>query len=166
MTQETLSDIEYSCRKKATRREKFLTAMDGIVPWSDWVEKIRPHYPDGKIGRPPKDIETMLRMYLMQKWYHLSDAAMEDAIYDSYAMRNFMHLDFMAEQVPASTTLRRFRILLEKQGLNRQIEEDIRERLKKARLSLRTGSLADAALVALPRPGEKPEESNPRDGED
>ena len=29
----------------------------------------------------------MLRMYLMQIWFNLSDEGIEDAIYDSYAMR-------------------------------------------------------------------------------
>ncbi|MCD8132771.1 MAG: transposase [Clostridiales bacterium] len=93
MKQQTFSDIEYSNRRKKTRREKFPDSMDKMIPWEHWVDMIRPYYPSGKRGRPPKDIETMLRMYLMQNWFNLSDAAIEDAIYDSYAMRNFMHLD-------------------------------------------------------------------------
>ena len=47
------------------------------------------------LGRRPIGIETMLRMYLMQKWFNLSDEGIEDSIYDSYAMRSFMHIDFM-----------------------------------------------------------------------
>ena len=62
---------------------------------------ILPFYPSGKRGRPVKGIETMLRMYLMQIWFNLSDAAIEDAIYDNYAMRPFMCIDFNEEQVPA-----------------------------------------------------------------
>ena len=41
-------------------------------------------------GLPPKDIEVMLRMYLMQNWFNLSDEGVEDEIYDSYAMRSFI----------------------------------------------------------------------------
>jgi IS5 family transposase len=37
----------------------------------------------------------MLRMYLLQVWFPLSDEGVEDAIYDSYAMRRFMGLDLM-----------------------------------------------------------------------
>ena len=55
----------------------------------------------------------MLRMYLMQNWFNLSDAAIEDATYDSYAMRSFMHIDFLEKQVPDATTLLKFRHLLE-----------------------------------------------------
>lgn len=58
---------------------------------------ILPFYPSGKRGRPVKGIETMLCMYLMQIWLNLSDVAIEDAIYDSYAMRSFMRIDFNEE---------------------------------------------------------------------
>ena len=93
MAQMTLSDLEYSNRKRATKREQFLQTMDKIVPSDHWVEIIRPYYPNGKRGRPTRGIEIMLRMYLMQKWFNLSDEGIEDAIYDSYAMRTFMHID-------------------------------------------------------------------------
>lgn len=85
MKQQTFSDIEYSNRRKKTKREEFLDSMDEIIPWDHWVNIIRPYYLSGKRGRPPKAIESMLRMYLMQNWFNLSDAGIEDAIYDSYA---------------------------------------------------------------------------------
>lgn len=87
--------------------------MDAIIPWEAWIEMIRPHYPSGKRGRPVRGIETMLRMYLLQIWFNLSDVGVEEAIYDSYAMKSFMRLDFYNEQVPDSTTLLRFRHLPE-----------------------------------------------------
>ena len=52
----------------------------------------------------------MLRMYLMQNWFKLSDEGIENAI---YAMRCFMHLDFLTDQVPDATTLLHFRHLVE-----------------------------------------------------
>ena len=100
MQQQTFTDVEYSRRKKKTRREEFLNMMDKIIPWNEWIDLIKPYYPSGKRGRPTRGIETMLRMYLMQNWFNLSDAAIEDTIYDSYAMRSFMHIDFYKEQVP------------------------------------------------------------------
>ena len=39
----------------------------------------------------------MLRMYLMQIWFNLSDEGIEDSIYDSYAMRTFMHITSTAD---------------------------------------------------------------------
>ena len=84
MKQESFSDMEYSCRKKKTKREEFLEIMDEIIPWDEWVGIIRPYYPTGERGRPPIEIEIMLRMYLLQCWFNLSDEGVEDAIYDSY----------------------------------------------------------------------------------
>ena len=68
MKQQTISDVEYSARKRKTKREEFLEIMDEIIPWEEWVEYIKPYYPTGKRGRPPKGIEKMLRMYLLQCW--------------------------------------------------------------------------------------------------
>lgn len=150
MKQQTFSDIEYSNRRKKTKREEFLDSMDKMIPWDHWVNMIRPYYPSGKRGRPPKDIETMLRMYLMQNWFNLSDAAIEDSIYDSYAMRNFMHLDFLTEQVPDATTLLHFRHLLEKNKIGEQIFDDVAARLEKAGLIMHGGTIVDATIIAAP----------------
>jgi len=90
MNQQTFTDFEYSNRKRKTKREEFLQVMNDIIPWHEWVALIVPYYPRGKRGRPPMGIEKMLRMYLLQTWFNLSDEGVEDAIYDSYAMRAFM----------------------------------------------------------------------------
>ena len=94
MKQQTISDVEYSARKRKTKREEFLEIMEEIIPRDEWVEYIKPNDPSGKRGRPPKGIEKMLRMYLLQCWFNLSDEGVEDAIYDSYAMRKFVGIDF------------------------------------------------------------------------
>lgn len=121
MNQLTFSDMEYSNRKKKTKREAFLDAMEEIIPWSYWVEIIRPYYFANKRGRKPIGIETMLRMYLMQIWFNLSDEGIEDSIYDSYAMRSFMHIDFHEQQVPDATTLLKFRHMLESNNLGEKL---------------------------------------------
>ena len=150
MKQQTFSDIEYANRKRITKREEFLNSMNEIVPWADWVDMIRPYYPDGKRGRPPKEIETMLRMYLMQNWFHLSDEGTEDAIYDSYAMRQFMQIDFITEQVPDATTLLNFRHLIEDNKLGKKLFDDVNSRLEKAGLIMHGGSIVDATIIDAP----------------
>lgn len=150
MKQQTLSDMEYSNRRKKTKREEFLDAMDEMIPWDYWVNLIRPYYPSGKRGRPPKNIEAMLRMYLMQNWFNLSDAGIEDAIYDSYAMRSFMHLDFFTQQVPDATTLLHFRHLLEENRIGEKIFADVKARLEKAGLMMHGGTIVDATIISAP----------------
>lgn len=139
--------MEYAGRRRKTRRDEFLQVMDTLIPWEHWIEVIRPYYPSGKRGRPPRGIETMLRMYLLQTWFSLSAERIEDAIYDSYAMRAFMHIDFITEQVPASTTLLRFRRLIETHKINEQIMADLSVRLDEAGLAIHGIPIVDATLV-------------------
>lgn len=148
MVQLTFSDLEYSNRKRITKKEKFLDMMDTIIPWEQWIKIIEPYYPSGKRGRPPRGIEVMLRMYLLQNWFNLADEAVEDAIYDSYAMRSFMHLDFFEEQVPDATTLLKFRHLLEKEKIGEKIFTDVKERLDAAGLIMHGGTIVDATIIA------------------
>ena len=147
MNQMTFSDMEYSGRKRLTQKEKFLREMNNVIPWTDWVNKILPYYPKGKRGRPPRGIEVMLRMYLLQIWFNLSDEGLEDAIYDSYAMRNFVGINFLEEQVPNATTLLKFRHLLEKHNLGEAIFNDIKDRLQQAGLMMRGGTIVDATII-------------------
>ena len=150
MKQETFTDIEYSFRKKKTRREEFLEIMDEIIPWDEWVGVIEPYYPKGKRGRPPMGIEKMLRMYLLQIWFNLSDPATEDAIYDSYAMRKFTGIDFMAEAVPDETTLCKFRHLLEANGLNKLFFDAINRVMVKTGHMMKGGTIVDATIINAP----------------
>lgn len=146
----TMTDAEYAGRKRITRREEFLDKMDEIIPWKRWIEMIRPHYPSGKRGRPVRGIETMLRMYLMQVWFNLSDVGIEDAIYDSYAMRKFLGINFLDEQVPDSTTLLKFRHLLEEHEIGKAIFDDIKAQLDKSGLIMHGGTIVDATIVSAP----------------
>ena len=147
MKQATFTDIEYSFRKKRTKREEFLEIMDEIIPWDEWVSIIEPYYPKGKRGRPPKGIERMLRMYLLQIWFNLSDPATEDAIYDSYAMRKFVGINFLEEDAPDATTLLKFRRLLEEHKLNKLFFDAINRVMVETGHMLKGGTVVDATII-------------------
>lgn len=148
--QQTFSDMEYSNRKRITKRELFLRMMDEIIPWAEWVELIRPFYPKGEQGRPPRGIELMLRMYFLQVWFSLSDEMVEDSIYDSHAMRCFVGLNFLEEQVPDATTLLKFRHLLEKHHLGEKLFRSINDFLESKGCMMRGGTIVDATLISAP----------------
>src|SRR5258708_632315 len=114
LSQTSFSQAEFATKKKTTRRERFLGEMERVVPWARLVALVVPHYPSGRRGRPPMDIERMLRLYFLQQWYALADEALEDAIYDSLAMRIFTGIDLSVESAPDATTVLKFRHLLEK----------------------------------------------------
>ncbi len=100
MKQTSFASAEYAGKKRKTRRERFLAEMDAVVPWS-WLEAlIEPHYPrSGKVGRPPIGVPRMLRMYFLQQWYTLADEALEDALYDSLDLRDFVGFELGREIV-------------------------------------------------------------------
>jgi IS5 family transposase len=161
--QQTFSDMEYANRKRVTKRESFLKIMDEIIPWSEWIELIRPFYPNGERGRPPRGIELMLRMYLLQTWFNLSDEMVEDSIYDSYAMRHFVGLDFFEEQVPDATTLLKFRHLLEKHKIGEKLFKAMNGFLEANGCMMRGGTIVDATI--LNAPSSTKNESRERDPE-
>ena len=141
---------EWSQKKKKTKREKFLSQMEELVPWTRLVGLIKPHYPSGRRGRPPMGIEKMLRVYFLQQWYGLADEALEDAIYDSQAMRLFVGIDLSQEGVPDATTLLKFRHLLERHDLTRSIFEEITTMLSEQKCLMKEGTIVDATIIASP----------------
>ncbi len=127
--------------------------MDATIPWARWVGLIEPHYysgAKGKRGRKAKPVETMLRVYLLQVWFSLSDEGVEDAVYDSYAMRRFMGLDFAVEQVPDATTLLHFRHLMEKHKLGEKLFDAQNQIFTEQGWIMRGGSIVDATIIAAP----------------
>jgi IS5 family transposase len=148
--QMSFAQSEYAGKKKVTRREKFLGEMEQIVPWARLVALIEPHYPKGKRGRPPIGLERMLRIYFLQQWYTLADEALEDALYDSQALRNFAGIDLSVESVPDATTLLQFRHLLEAHDLTKGILQEVTGHLGERQLFLKEGTLVDATIIAAP----------------
>lgn len=149
--QQNLTDMEYSNRRRRTKRETFLEKMDAILPWREWVALVTPYYPEGKRGRKPVEIEQMLRMSMLQVWFSLSDEGVEDAIYDSYAMKSFMGIDFSAgEQTPDATTLCKFRKLLNEHGLQKKFFEQVQELLAKEGKLVSGGTIVDATIISAP----------------
>src|ERR1017187_6385507 len=72
MTHQTsFSQAEFAEKKKITRREKFLTRLAAVIPWTKLLAVIEAFYPKGERGRPPIGLERRLRVYFLQQWYGL-----------------------------------------------------------------------------------------------
>src|SRR5450631_170206 len=135
--------------RRRTKREDFLDAMNGIVPWAALCAVIEPHYPKAGNGRPPIGLERMLRIHLLQHWFNLADVACEEALYDSAALRAFVGIDLGREPVPAATILK-FRHLLEKHDLGQAIFAEVGRILQGRGLRLSAGTIVDATIIAAP----------------
>jgi IS5 family transposase len=150
MKQQTLAGFEkYG---KTTRRAQFLVEMDRVVPWAQLAAVIEPVYPKAgpEGGRPPIALERMLRIYFLQQWFNLSDPAVEEALYDSAAMRSFVGIDLGREPAPDETTVCKFRHRLEKHGLGKKIFAAVRQYLKENGIKVSTGTIVDATIISAP----------------
>ena len=137
---------------KTTRKEVFLGEMDKVVPWAALVALIEPyargaHQALG--GRPPFAVQTMLRIHCLQLWWNLSDPAAEEELHERPLYRRFVGLDGAA-RLPDETTILRFRHLLEKHELARQVLAIINTGLSQQGLMLKTGTVVDASIIAAP----------------
>ena len=149
--QSSFTDLEYAAKKKLTRRDRFLAEIDAVTPWAALVAELEPFYSKGKgRGRPPIGLERMLRMYVAQQCFGLSDEGIEDAVYDSQSIRRFVGIDLGREGAPDATTLLKFRRLLEARELTRGIFEVINRQLAEKGLLMREGTIVDATLIAAP----------------
>src|SRR5215472_15823655 len=150
MKQLTLARVGFARYGKTTRRAVFLTEMERVVPWSALCALIEPFYPEPGNGRPPVGVERMLRIYFLQQWFNLSDPAVEEALYDSRAMRGFVGIDLGREPVPDETTVCRFRHLLEQHDLGRQLFDEVQRHLAAQGLKVATGAIVDATILNAP----------------
>ena len=149
--QTSFSELEYAAKKKLTRRDRFLAEIEAVTPWAALEAEIAPFYPkDEGRGRPPIGLHRMLRMYIAQQCFGLSDEGIEDALYDSQAIRRFVGIDLARENAPDATTLLKFRRLLETNGLTRKVFEAINAHLAERGLILREGTIVDATFIAAP----------------
>jgi IS5 family transposase len=144
------ADLGLNLTSKRTRKREFLDEMNRVVPWSDLVALVTPFAPEGRRGRPPFAVETMLRLHFMQQWFGLSDPAMEEALHDVPLYREFAGLDSWTTRLPDESTILRFRHLLEKHKLATQILALINDMLRDKGLMLRAGTVVDATLIAAP----------------
>ena len=150
MKQMTLSAGGFERYGKTTRRAVFLAEMNRVVPWAKLCAVVEPYYPKAGNGRPPIGLERMLRIYFLQQWFNLSDPAVEEALYDSLAMRDFVGIDLGREPAPDETTVCKFRHLLEKHDLGRSLFQEVHRHLESQGLKVTTGTIVDASIINAP----------------
>jgi IS5 family transposase len=148
--QTTFASAAWAAKGKTTRREKFLTEMQAVIPWSRLESWIAPHFPKAGRGRQPYPLRVMLRIYFLQQWYGLSDPLAEESLYDSESMRRFAGVELGDETIPEATTILRFRHLLERHQLTKRLLEEVNALLTERDVLLHTGTIVDATIIHAP----------------
>ena len=111
--------------------------------------RIQPCYYKGERGNKPYDLERMLRIYLIQNLYNLSDMATVSEVIDSRAFSDFCGVE-SSNQVPDGDTLGRFRNILLKNGIQQELFAQVVELLTKRGLILKRGTIVDSTFIEAP----------------
>lgn len=147
--QVSLSGLSDELAQVRTKKKEFLSQIERIVPWGEWLTLIRPCYYKGERGNKPYDLEQMLRIYLLQNLYDLADEATVAEVIDSRAFSEFCGVD-SSNQVPDGDTLGRFRNLLIRNGLQEKLFRQVVELLQQRGLILKKGTIVDSTIIAAP----------------
>ena len=145
----TLSTFSDELADVRTKKKEFLGQIDRIVPWGKWVEEIRPCYYKGERGNKPYDLELMLRIYMLQNLYDLSDMGTVAEVIDSRAFSEFCGVD-SSNQVPDGDTLGRFRHILEENGIQQKLFTQVVQSLTEKGLILKKGTIVDSTIIEAP----------------
>ena len=132
-----------------THKKDFLGQMNQLIPWSEWVELIKPCYYKGEHGNKPYDLELMLRIYVLQMVYNVADMAVAAEVIDSRAFSEFCQVT-SSNQVPNGDAIGRFRNILIKNQMQEKLFGDVVKRLKERGLMLMKGTIVDSTLIAAP----------------
>ena len=145
----TLSALNDELSQVRTKRKDFLAEMNRIIPWGEWIKLIQPYYYKGERGNKPYDLERMLRIYMVQNLYNLSDMATVAEVVDSRSVSEFCGVD-SSNQVPDGDTLGRFRNLLIRNELQEKIFDQVVELLSARGLILKKGTIVDSTFIEAP----------------
>lgn len=145
----SLSALNDELAQVRTKKKEFLAQMNRIIPWGEWLSLIRPHYYKGERGNKPYDLERMLRIYLLQNLYNLSDMATVAEVIDSRAFSDFCGVD-SSNQVPDGDTLGRFRNLLIREGIQEELFAQVVALLTERGLILKKGTIVDSTFIEAP----------------
>lgn len=147
--QMTMSALSDELAQVRTKKKEFLNQIERIIPWKEWLAIIQPCYYKGERGNKPYPLEVMLRLYLLQNLYDLSDEATVTEAIDSRAFSEFCGVD-SSNQVPDGDTLGRFRNLLVKNGLQEKLFAQVVQLLMARGLILKKGTIVDSTLIESP----------------
>ena len=145
----SLSALSDELSQVRTKKKEFLEQIERIVPWGKWISMIKPCYYKGERGNKPYHLELMLRLYLLQNLYNLSDEATVAETIDSRAFSDFCGVE-SSNQVPDGDTLGRFRNILVHNGLQKQLFTQVVKLLQQKGLLLKKGTIVDSTIIAAP----------------
>ena len=140
--------------------------LEKVAAFVDWepIDRLLSPVRGGVMGAPAYPALMMFKALLLQRWYALSDPALEEALKDRLSFRHFLGVG-LSETLPDHSSLWRFREDLGAELSNR-IFAEIGRQIEAAGFVLKQSTLIDASLVpAAVNAPRKPEVPLPPDAD-
>ncbi len=147
--QMTLAEMNDELSAARTNKKEFLEKLERIIPWTEFIKLIKPYYYKGERGNKPYPLELMLRFFILQNVYTLSDMAVMNEIIDRRAFSNYCGIN-SPDEVPDGDTIGRFRNLLTKNNLQEKIFAMVIRILMESGLILKKGTIVDSTFIEAP----------------
>ncbi len=137
---------------KYTNRKKFYEEINGILPINEWIELISPHYykKEKVVGRSKKEIEILLKVYLIRQFFGLSYERCEDEIHESISARNFCGIT-RDKDIPDASTIFRFEALLTENKIQEQMFVNQVDTLVVEGKIIKKGTIVDSTIIDAPK---------------
>src|SRR5215470_15535737 len=123
-----------------------LERLHELVRWYRFEKLMKGLRDEASPGRPGYRPLVLFKALLLQALYGLSDVELEEAVVDRLSFRKFVGLS-LEEEVPDSTTLCRFRNVLNQEGLLAKLFGELDRQLEQAGVILKRGTMLDATLI-------------------
>jgi IS5 family transposase len=144
------------------RTGALLKQLDAAIDWETLAKPVRAIYRNADGGAPAVPAVMMLKIVLLQKWFHLSDPQAEEQLNDRVSFRRFVGLRG-EEPAPDETTIVKFRDRLRAADLDRKLFDLVNRSIAQRGLLVKEGTLVDALILEAPKgrkTGEKDESGN------
>lgn len=158
---------DYFADRRRRKRPTFLDDIQKVIDWHPLEKFLRRKLRRSKdaVGNPAYSPLLMFKILLLQRWYTLSDEALETALYDRISFARFAGLSLEGE-VPDATTICRFRSSLAERNLLTKLLGLLNKQLEAKDVLVRKGAIVDATVVASARRPIKTIDIMPEDREE
>ena len=155
--------LDGALEHRAGRHKDALAELHGLLDWRPFERALEGVHraAKGEAAYPPL---MMFKVLLLQRWYGLSDPAMEAALFDRLSFLRFVGLS-TEDETPDHSTIWRFREALTRAGLVERLFGELQRQLDGRGLVVKAGTLIDASLVsaAARRPRMEEAQTSARD---
>lgn len=134
------------------RGRSSLDDLSGLIDWSA-VERRLADISSAVRGEPAWPPLALFKAMLLSVWYDLSDVKLAEALDDRASFRRFCGFS-RSEPTPERTAFVRFRKALATRGLDRVLFQEITGQLKARAVTVKTGTLVDATIIASASEGD------------